>query len=85
MSKRKSTKKVMRLRPELFWDVDPKTIDPKKHAQYIIERVLDFGSDAEVRWVWRHYPKGLIFTTVAKSKGMFPATKSLWQELARVN
>lgn len=35
----------MRFRQSLFWDVDPKTIDPKKHAQYIIERILDFGYD----------------------------------------
>lgn len=31
-------------RQALFWDVDPKTIDPEKHAVYIIERVLDFGN-----------------------------------------
>ena len=35
----------MRFRRSLFWDVDPKTIDEKRHATYIIERILDFGND----------------------------------------
>ncbi|HLC69654.1 MAG TPA: hypothetical protein VJH75_01255 [Patescibacteria group bacterium] len=49
----------MRFRQTLFWDVDPKTIDEKKHARYIIERVLDFGNDKEVRWVYHNYSKRL--------------------------
>ena len=28
----------------LFWDIDPKTLDLKKHARFIIERVLKKGS-----------------------------------------
>ncbi|GEM_PF-6176582 len=38
---KKRIKKIP-FRQELFWDVDPKTIDPKRHARYIIERILDF-------------------------------------------
>jgi len=42
-----------------FWDVDPKTIDPEKHAKYIIERVMDFGNDQEARWIYKRYPRCL--------------------------
>lgn len=31
------------LSPILFWDVDRKTIDPVKHARWLIERVLEKG------------------------------------------
>lgn len=68
----------MRFRQALFWDVDPKTIDPKKHAQYIIERILDFGDDKEVRWMWKTYPSRLIKKTVNKSRVLMPETKNLW-------
>lgn len=50
----------MRFRQSLFWDVDPKKIDPKKHAKYIIERILDFGNGDEVRWMSRNYSSRLI-------------------------
>lgn len=78
-----NNKKLMKFRPELFWDVDPKTIDPKKHAQYIIERILDFGQDKEVRWLWHFYPKQTISHTVKNSRVIFPQTKILWQEMVK--
>ncbi len=71
----------MKFRQTLFWDVDPKTIDPKKHARYIIERILDFGHDDEVRWLWQQYPKPLIREVVARSRGLRPETRSLWKLL----
>jgi len=68
----------MRLRQSLFWDVDPKTIDPKKHARYIIERVLDFGNDKEVKWLWHYYRHDLIADVVKKSRVLHPQSRSLW-------
>lgn len=68
----------MHFRQSLFWDVDPKTIDPKKHAKYIIERILDFGDDKEVRWMWNRYSKRLLKSAVEKSRVLMPATKNLW-------
>lgn len=50
----------MKFRQTLFWDVNPKNIDTKKHAQYIIERVADFGNDKEARWVLDFYNKRLL-------------------------
>ena len=44
-------------RAALFWDVDPADIDPEQHSRYVIERIMDFGTDEEVRWMWRAYPK----------------------------
>lgn len=79
----KGKKSLIKFRPELFWDVDTKTIDPQKHAKYIIERVLEFGYDNEVSWVWRFYSKDLISETVNRSRGISPFTKSLWMELIK--
>lgn len=75
--------KPMRFRQSLFWDVDPKTIDPKKHARYIIERMLDFGNDDEARWVYRMYPHSFIFDTVKRSRVLRPETRVLWEALTK--
>jgi hypothetical protein len=79
----KKTRKLIKFRPELFWDVDPKTINPRRHSRYVIERILDFGNDKEVRWMWEYYPKRLLSDTLKKSRVIFPFTKSLWQELVK--
>jgi len=70
--------KVMKFRQTLFWDVDPKKIDPKKNARYIIERVADFGDDKEAKWVLDFYDKMTLKKVVAKSRSLMPETKKLW-------
>lgn len=75
----KKSKKKMRFRQSLFWDVDPRTIDPKKHARYIIERVMDFGNDQEVRWLFYHYPRRMLRETLEQPRGVIHnKTKALW-------
>lgn len=71
----------MKFRQSLFWDTDPKKLDPKKHAQYIIERILDFGTDDEVRWMSKQYRKSALKKIVVKSRSLRPETKNLWQLL----
>ena len=71
----------MEFRPALFWDTDPSKLDLDKHAPYIIERVLDFGRDDEVRWLWSHYNKSLIKQVVENSRSLRADTKALWSLL----
>lgn len=68
----------MKFRQTLFWDVNPKNIDVKKNAQYIIERVADFGNDKEARWVLDFYNKRLLKKVIAKSRCLRQDTKNLW-------
>lgn len=68
----------MKLRQTLFWDVDPKKINLKTNAQYVIERILDFGNDQEVRWMCNSYDKRLLKKVVVKSRCLRPETKNLW-------
>lgn len=79
MRKRSKIPKKIRFRPELFWDTDIKTIDPEKHARYIIERVLDFGNDSEIKWLVHYYSENKIKKVLAEPRSpLKPKTKSLW-------
>jgi len=66
------------IQTNIILDVNPKKIDPKKNAQYVIERVADFGNDKEVRWVLDFYDKKLLRKIIAKSRCLRPETKILW-------
>ena len=81
MPSKKFPPKTIRFRQSLFWDVDPKTIDPKKHARYIIERVLDYGNNREVKWIFRRYPYRFIKEVVSISRVLDPKSRSLWELL----
>lgn len=74
----------MRFRQSLFWDVDPKTIDPKKHAKYIIERVLDFGDVKEIEWMWKTYSKRLIKSVVKDIRAILPSSKKFWAKFLEI-
>ena len=71
----------MKFRRSLFWDADPEIIDQQKNSKYIIERVLDFGNDEEIRWLWKTYPRSLIEGVVKRSRVLREKSKSLWNLL----
>ncbi len=73
----------MRFRRSLFWDVDPKHIHPKRHASYIIERIMDFGTDTEVRWMWKQYSPRVLGQVAEHSRVLQPQTKNLWRLLTK--
>lgn len=59
---------------KLFWDVDKHSVDMKKHASYIMKRVLDYGDCKEVLWMQRHYSVEEITETIKKSRGITKKT-----------
>ncbi|MDO8529725.1 MAG: hypothetical protein Q7S18_03590 [bacterium] len=73
----------MKFRPALFWDVNPKNIDTKKNAQYIIERIADLGNDKEAKWLLSFYSKSLLRKVIVNSRCLRPRTKTLWTLLVK--
>ena len=54
---KKNKEIVPELSKTLFWDVDIATINPKKHAPYIIERVLSLGTMKDFQLLKEYYGK----------------------------
>ncbi len=74
----------IKFRQTLFWDVNPKNIDTKKNARYIIERILEFGDTNEVGWVLRHYPKNVIKKVMRLPRvQLSDKSKALWSLLIK--
>jgi hypothetical protein len=68
-------------RQSLFWDATPETIDPEQHARYVIEQIMDSGTDEEVRWMWRAYPRKELHRVATLSRGIDPRSRPLWTAL----
>ena len=84
LAKRSLRPIAMRFRQSLFWDVDPKTIDPQKHARYVIERILDLGDDEEVSWMRQYYPAYTIKNVVMQPRSpLHHKTMALWSLVYR--
>lgn len=70
---------TIEFRQALFWDVNPKNIDPQNNAQYVIERIMEDGWDKEVRWMWNFYDKKLLLKIAMESKNLSPKTSNFWR------
>ena len=68
----------IKFRPSLFWDIDVSKLDPDKNPEYVIERILDFGDDKEVRWMTKYFPRDRIKSVVQTSRVLLPKSRSFW-------
>lgn len=39
----------------LFWDCRPETVDLQAHGPFVLERILEYGTLAAVRWALQTY------------------------------
>lgn len=74
----------MKFRQALFWDTDPAKIDPKKHARYIIERILEFGELDDISWIFKQYSKSEIRKVMNLARSQVSAkSRALWTLLLK--
>lgn len=59
-------KSILGLSKSLFWDVDPQVIDPRKHAAYIVERVVSRGTWDEFKIILTYYGKNKVAAVVTQ-------------------
>ena len=78
-----SIKPKIKFRQSLFWDIDVSRVDPDKNPDYVIERILDFGHDDEVRWMWGYFDHRLVKEVAFTSRVITPQTRSLWTLLTK--
>lgn len=62
-----------------FWDVQPEKLDVQRNASFIIERLLEIGDDAAIRWVLASYPMETIEGVVRDSRRLSKKTVRFWQ------
>lgn len=62
----------------LFWDARIADINLKRNADYIIERVLEFGGLDGMQWVQRIYPTQRILQVLASSRALSAKSRNFW-------
>jgi hypothetical protein len=70
----------MSRRGSLFWDADPARVDPEQHSRYVIERIMDFGTDDEIRWMCQAYPKEELRRVLELPRSpIHPKSRKFWK------
>lgn len=63
---------------KLFWDVDPATLNIRRHSRYIIERILDLGDLDAMWWAQKQYPTALIVEVCNISRRLSERSRLFW-------
>jgi hypothetical protein len=66
----------MNFSKELFWDVDPESLDRDEHARFVIERVMTRGTMADFLELQRTYGKNRIREELPHCRSLDPKTVS---------
>ena len=61
-----------------FWDVDANSLDEKTHWFFIIERLLKFGSEKEIRLILQHFSEVQLREVIKKSRNLDRKTANYW-------
>lgn len=80
MNQDKTTQLPEFLRP-YFWDVTFEELEVKKHAFFVIKRVLDRGNLSDIRWLLKTYGKDEIKKIVMRTKDLARPTGNFWADI----
>lgn len=69
---------VTQLSSFLFWDVDSAEINPDSHRQFIISRVMERGTLADVKIVWSYYGEGKVKSALLNTADLSMKTISFF-------
>ena len=81
------TKKAPRFLQPYLWSYDINRIDIKKDKKLIIQQVLNFGTEKEVKWIFETYDKKEIRGVLKDPKRGMWDKKSLnfWKTILEIN
>ncbi|MBU1070981.1 hypothetical protein KKG65_01040 [Patescibacteria group bacterium] len=67
-----------------FWDTDFETLNPQKHPQFVLKRLLDHGNTPAVRWSLKHYSKQDIKNLLLTINDLSRKTANYWAKTLNI-
>jgi len=61
-----------------FWEVEFKKIDLDNRRVYVLKRILEYGDEKAVRWMWKNFKKEEIKDALSNFRGYSLKTANFW-------
>jgi len=62
-----------------FWDCDFETLSMARYAQFISERILNFGDMQSLKWLLAQIDRSFLIELIQKSRNLNRKTKNYWK------
>jgi hypothetical protein len=67
-----------------FWDVQFDDVDLQKRRVYVLRRILEYGDEKAVAWMWKNYKKSEIKNVLINYRGYSQKSANFWALLLGV-
>lgn len=61
-----------------FWDIKFEDLDPQKRSRYTIERLLEYGDEKAVRWMFKNFSEEAIKEALVSSRQLSLKSANFW-------
>jgi hypothetical protein len=68
-----------------FWDVEFEKIDFKNRRVYVLKRILEYGDEKAVAWMWKNFKKRDIKNVLSKYRGFSLKTANFWAFILKID
>ena len=62
----------------LFWDIDIDKLDLERYRHFVIERVLEHGTNSDATWIFMQYPTSVIADIAQTSRRLSEKSRNYW-------
>lgn len=67
-----------------FWDTEFEKITLKKRGVYVLKRILEYGDEKAVAWMWENFGKSEIENALSNFRGYSQKSANYWALLLNV-
>lgn len=61
-----------------FWDVEFEKINLEKRRIYVLKRILDYGDETAVSWMWKNFTETEIKNILCNYRGLSFKSANFW-------
>lgn len=67
-----------------FWDVDFSRLNKEDYTSFITERILEYGDERAIRWLFQNFTKSEIKKILKKRRNISPLSANYWSLVLEV-
>ena len=77
-------RKLPKFLEKYFWDVEFEKIVLEKRRVYVLRRILEYGDEEAVAWMWKNFKESEIKNVLSNYRGYSQKSANFWALLLNV-
>lgn len=77
-------KKLPKFLKKYFWDVDFSKIDLDRRRIYVLKRLLEYGDEKAISWMWKNFTPSEIKNILYNYRGLSFRSANFWAVILNI-